>query len=94
MANRLFALHWRLREFSLRPQPIAFVQFASKAWFGPLDLSGVAIADGDLAIDGIPIVKAPPARFRSCLSTLLERHLAINWLAGGNSIYSEVDVST
>jgi hypothetical protein len=94
MQERLFALHWRLRQFSLQPKAMDFATFASTAWFGPLDIAGVALADGDLALDGVAIAAAPQARFRSCMSTLVERHRAINWLAGEDPTYSEIDTST
>lgn len=88
------ALHWRLRDFSLRPQAMDFRNFPEKSWFGPLSIEGVSLAEDDLAIDGIPIAKAPQDRCRQCQSIASERHQAINWLRGWHEVYSEVDTST
>jgi len=88
------ALHWRIRDFSLRPQAMDFRSFPDKSWFGPLSIEGISLAEDDLAIDGIPIVNAPEDRFRQCQSIASERHQAINWLRGWHEIYSEVDTST
>lgn len=88
------ALHWRLREFSLRATPLDFRKFVETAWFGPLSIEGVELAENDLAIDGVPLSKAPVDRFQQCRSIAMERHQAINWLSGWDEIYSEVDTST
>lgn len=88
------AIHWRIRDFSLRPQAMDFRSFPEKSWFGPLSIEGVSLAENDLAIDGAPIAMAPQERFRQCQSIASERHQAINWLRGWHEIYSEVDTST
>jgi hypothetical protein len=88
------ALHWRIRDFSLRREAMDFRKFAETAWFGPLRIEGIPLAEHDLAIDGVPIAKAPEQRFRQCQSIAMERHQAINWLQGWDEIYSEVDTST
>jgi hypothetical protein len=36
-ATQILALHWRLRDFTLRPQPMKFREFGRTAWFGPFD---------------------------------------------------------
>ncbi len=91
---RLFCLHWRLRDFTLRPQRMDFAGFARTAWFGPLDITGVTLADGDLALRGVPIDRASPALFSAVHSATQERHLAANWLRDGPARYSDADVST
>lgn len=89
------ALHWRLRDFSLRLHPMDFRKFNEKPWYGaPVSLEGVPLAEDDLAIDGVPIARAPTSRFRQCQSIAMERHKAINWLLGLDETYSEVDTST
>ena len=88
------AIHWRIRDFSLRPQAMDFRGFQEKSWFGPLSIDGVSLAEDDLAIDGVPITKATQERFRQCQSIASERHQAINWLRGWHEIYSKVDTST
>lgn len=88
------ALHWRLRDFSLRPEAMNFREFPKTAWFGSIDLSSLPFAEEDLAIQGQPIAKADPDLVRFCSSIASERHQAINWLEGWDKIYSEVDTST
>lgn len=93
LAERLFAVHWRLREQSLRPRALDFAEFARTAWFGPLDLEGVSLVDGDLGLGGRAIADADPAAVATATSVVMERHLAANWLRHG-SLYSETDTST
>lgn len=94
MERRLFVLHWRLRDFSLRPGPMDFAEFARTAWFGPFDIQGLPLADGDLAIAGLPIAEADEERVHESQSIAMERHQAINWLLGRHETYSQVDTST
>jgi hypothetical protein len=89
-----YSLHWRIRDFSLRQEAMDFRKFAETAWFGPLRIEGIPLAEDDLAIDGVPIAMASQDRFRQCQSIAMERHQAINWLQGWDEIYSEVDTST
>lgn len=88
------AIHWRLRDFSIRPEATDFRKFPEWSWYQPVDLSGLPFAEDDLAIHGLPIAKAPPAEVGLCSSIAHERHQAINWLQGWHEIYSEVDTST
>lgn len=92
--ERAFILHWRLRDFSLAPRHMDFADFAATAWFGPFDIAGIPLADGDLAIGGTPIAHADPDRLRQAFSIAQERHKAFNWLRGYHDLYSEVDTST
>lgn len=89
-----FAVHWRLRQFSLKPKPMDFSTFAKTAWFGPLSLEGVALLEGDLAIDGSPIGVAEASAVRLVTSIAQERHLAANWLHDASQPFSETDTST
>jgi Domain of unknown function (DUF4272) len=92
LVDLTFTLHWRLREFSLRKQPMDFVRFATEAWFGPLETEFLAFADGDLAIDGVALARSP--RWREVMSIARERQQAANWLAGDDPVYSEVTTDT
>ena len=94
LAARLFALHWRLREFSLRPRHMDFATFARTAPFGPLIVTGLQFADGDLAIDGRPLARVAEERWRQCMSIAQERQQAANWLCGYGRVYSEVTADT
>ena len=92
--DRLLGVHWRLRDFSLRPVAMDFTAFAASCWFGSFDLTGIATLEQDLAIEGRPISKADPDAVRRATSIALERHQAINWLRGYGRVYSQVDTST
>jgi hypothetical protein len=94
MQERNFALHWRLRNYGLRPELMDFQEFASKCWFGPLSIEGVALVDGDLGLLGKRIDEATDDELALVSSIALERHLAINWLCDGPVVYSDADVST
>jgi hypothetical protein len=94
MGERLFAIHWRLREFSLRRQAMDFVEFSKNNWFCKFDVGPIAVAENDLAIGGVAIAKAPSDAVGMCQSIAMERHKAINWILGQQTLYSEVDTST
>ena len=94
LSARLFAVHWRLRQFSHGPAPLNFREFAATAWFGPLRLDGVRLIEEDLAIGDHPIAAAPSDFVGSVTSAAMERHVAINWLEGYSEVYSETDVAT
>lgn len=93
MQDQSFAFHWRLRNFRLDKRPMNFRTFARECWFGPLDVSTARFEEDDLAIGDAPVSKVSGEEFHRALSSANERHLAINWLAGGG-IYSETDTST
>lgn len=94
LRKHLLALHWRLRDHTLRPRRMDFAEFARTAWFGPLDITGISLAEGDLAIRGVPIDQADPGLFGAVHSAAMERHQAANWLYEGPATYSEADIST
>lgn len=94
MAKRLLGIHWRLRQFSIKPESMDFKAFSEDCWFGSFDLEGIDLADSDLAIGGTPIADCDPEIIDRCQSVALERHQAINWLLGYDPTYSEADTST
>lgn len=89
-----FTVHWRLRQFGLKAEPMDFAEFAKTPWFGPLSLEGVRLIRSDLAIGSSPIADAPAGEVRRAQSIAMERHQAANWLLGHDPVYSEVDTST
>jgi hypothetical protein len=93
-ASRQLGLHWRLREFGANPVAIDLVALAKDCWFGGMNTEGVTILQRDLAIAGIPIAEAHTDDIGRCYSIAFERHQAINWLHGWDSVYSEVDTNT
>jgi len=93
--ERLFAIHWRMTEFRLRPGTLDFVDLAVRMpWLSAAAVRALPLVDDDLAIGGIRIDRAPPDAVRTTASIAVERHLAINWLCDGPEIYSATDVST
>jgi hypothetical protein len=94
LADRLFALHWRLRQFSMRPEHMDFMSFARTAYFGPLDVEGLEFVRDDLAIDGRPLMDVGEARWRECLSIARERQQAANWVCGQETLYADVTCDT
>ncbi len=68
LRNRLFAQHWRLRNFHIRPEVMDFAAYARTCWFGPLDVSGLPLVDGDLGLRGKRIDRAPPDVFSTAQS--------------------------
>lgn len=94
VSGRLFGIHWRLRDFTMRPVPMNFGEFSSSCWFGPFDLKDTRLVDGDLSIGGVSIARAPRDAVHLALSAAKERHQAINWLRGNARRYSDVGTST
>jgi hypothetical protein len=94
LRRRLFALHWRLRNFHLNRKPMDFAEFARSCWFGPLEIAGLPLVDDDLAIGGDRIDRTPRDAFTSAHSAAQERHQAVNWLLRGPDRYSEASVAT
>ena len=94
MQEHLLAFHWRMRDFSLRPQAMDFVQFSRDCWFGGFDIKQFRVIDGDLAIGESAISRAPKEAIQRARSIAMERHKAINWLMGYSRVYSETDTST
>lgn len=95
MQIHLLMLHWRLRDFSLRPQAMDFVAFSKKCWIGSFDVSTFRLVASDLAIGADAISHADENAVCTAQSIAMERHLAINWLLEGDGHkYSETDTST
>jgi hypothetical protein len=89
------ALHWRLRDFSLRPSAMNFRDFVEHCEWAKLKIDALTtLVDNDIAIDGVRIDLADAPRVHQCHSAAMERHQAINWLRGWGALYSEVDTST
>jgi hypothetical protein len=94
LRNRLFALHWRLRDFHINSKVMDFAEFARTCRFGPLDLTGLPLVEGDLALGGQRIDRASREVFGTAHSIAQERHQAANWLWEGPARYSEASVAT
>lgn len=94
LSRRLLGIHWRLRDYTLRPAPMDFRAFARQCWFGSFDLTGIRLIGDDLAIGPVAIAAADHDSFATAFSAARERHLAINWLCGNARLYSDTDTST
>jgi hypothetical protein len=94
MADLYLMLHWRLREYHLRPQPLDFVTFARNCEWAMMPIEAVEVINDDLALRGQPISAVSSDIFHECLSCAQERHHAANWLLGQDPVYSEVTADT
>jgi hypothetical protein len=94
LADVLFTLQWRMRQFSVDRKPMNFGEFAKTARFGPLSLMGLRLVSDDLEIRGVPVCDASEEDWREVLSIARERQQAANWLLGQESVYSQVTCDT
>ena len=78
----IYNVHWRVRDYSIRPGPYDFEALAWKAWGIPVLRHGLKIVDKDIALEGVPLSQVPEAAFRGLSSITRERHRASNWLVG------------
>lgn len=91
--RRLYGIHWRLREFWLRPRPFDFRSYARTAPHGAFDLIGIPLLNDDLAIAGRPLAHAARDLAQRSHDMVVERHQAIGWVLGKHHDYSRVDTS-
>jgi hypothetical protein len=94
VADKLFALDWRLADFQLRKTSMNFQEFAQTAWFGPLNVQGLQFVNDDLSVGGMAISEANEEARGMCRLITMNRRRAAEWLLGKTEIYSEVDLST
>lgn len=94
LSSQMLAVHWRLRQFSLDQKPMDFAEYATRAWFGPLELTLARLKDNDLEINGVTLSKSPEDNWKIASGIMEERRMAVHWLLGENSVYSKNDTST
>lgn len=94
LSAQMLAVHWRLRQFSLDQKPMDFAEYATRAWFGPLELTLARLKDNDLEINGVTLSKSPEDNWKIASGIMEERRMAVHWLLGENPMYSENDTST
>ncbi|MCA9615539.1 MAG: DUF4272 domain-containing protein [Myxococcales bacterium] len=93
MYRRLLGLHWRSVELRVNPgRAVDMVAFARDNFFGGMDLTGLPLAEDDVAVDGVPIARARDAGLFGSIA--VERHVAILWLTGQHALYSEIIANT
>lgn len=83
LAARLFAIVSRFRELAASRRPLDFAAFAGSICVGGVDLEGVALSDGDLAVAGRPIASASEPDVLGAQSIAVERFRAVDWLQAG-----------
>jgi hypothetical protein len=94
LSYQMLAIHWRLRQYFLERKPMDLIEFAPRAWWGPMDLGLARLIDNDLEVNGCPISRAPEEAWGCACGIMEERRVAIRWLTGCEAIYSAVDTST
>jgi hypothetical protein len=94
MADLMLTVHWRLRDFTLDPKSMDFVEFANRCQWAVMPVSDLVLMNNDLVLRGKPLIEAPKDIFYECLSIAQERHTATNWLLGTEPMYSEVTSDT
>lgn len=87
-------VHWRLREYGVRPVPRDFRRFIRECAWAPMTTAGLVFRDDDLVLRGRTLAEAGDD-FDECRSIASERQRAFEWLLGGNAVlWSEVTADT
>ena len=94
LQRRLLAIHWRAVNQRVRPGTVDFLKLASKDFLRGVDLTGIAVVDGDLSVHGASFSRAAPSDLEIVSSIARERHHAANWLIGVHATYSRVVTPT
>jgi hypothetical protein len=89
-ASTYFTLHWRIRQALHRRGPVDLVGLAAREDWGPLQLETLELIENDIAIRGVRIDKLSDDTLIELRSIASERHQALNWLLGVESVYSQV----
>lgn len=93
-ANTYLTLHWRLRQFSLKPGEMDFASYVATCKWVEMTLADLKVVDRDLAINGIRIDRLDQNTLRSTISIVRERRIALDWLLGFETQYSGVTTDT
>jgi hypothetical protein len=82
--DMLEAVQWRLSEFVRRPERIDFQQGALGAVPQPLNIAGLRLVDGDLAVGARTISEVTAVdTIMALVLAVEERQRAIRWVLGG-----------
>ncbi|GAB3769428.1 DUF4272 domain-containing protein [Microlunatus parietis] len=92
--RRQQAIHWRLADLQLARRHVDFAAWAQDTWFGAVDLDGITLIDGDLAVAGTPVSALDDRASWWLWRQVAERNRALNWLIGANPIYGAVGTPT
>jgi Domain of unknown function (DUF4272) len=94
LRNRLLPIHWRIRNYGIRPSAFDFAEHARTCDWGPLDITDLPLVDGDLSIRGKRLDRADSEAVGIAHSAAMERHKAANWLRDGPKQYSLASEAT
>lgn len=94
LSFQMLAIHWRLRQFQVEPKTMDLVDYAPRAWCGPMDLSLARLAGSNIEIKGVPLAEATEEDWKTTSGIMHERRMAIHWLLGHAAVYSENDTAT
>ena len=92
LRRRYFLLDWRHQRFAIDAGPIDFRAVARTLPVS--DLSGFVLDEGDLALRGKRIDRAPRDVLAATGSLVRERHKALVWLTERTALYSEAVAHT
>ena len=93
-ADTYLTLHWRLRQWSLKPGRMDFVSYVSAFKWANMRLDELEVIDDELAINGVRIDKLDQRKYRETVSITRERRIALDWLLGFERLYSSVTTDT
>lgn len=95
LAEMLEAAQWSLDRALAREPAVSLRTFDAGTFRWPRDAAPLAFtADGDLSLAGQPLAAAPEHLQRLVRRIVIERRIAVNWLAGQNARYSAVTIET
>lgn len=92
--RRQQALDWRLADLRVSRRHVDFAAWARDTWFGAVELDGIPLIDGDLAVGGTPVSELDDRSAWWLWRQTAERHRALNWLIGANPVYGAVGTPT
>jgi hypothetical protein len=93
-ANKYLTANWRFRQFLTEPNTIDFRSYIARCKWADLTNDGLEFISDDLAIDGVRIDELDERSRHHVGGIVQERHQAVNWLLGWESLYSEVTTDT
>jgi hypothetical protein len=85
---RLNLVRDRLAAFAREPVAVDLEALARGADLGPLVLAGLPLQQGDLRVDGHPLVESPEERWRELLAAAEERARCMAWIRGTGPLYA------
>jgi hypothetical protein len=83
-------LSWRLAQFVENRQRIDFATRLKDSQGRPATVEGFTLIDGDLAVNGAPLVEISDERLSEICCIVRERHKAFRWLLGHEKNYAAV----